>query len=997
MNKISTMSNVAKILFGTCLNLCIFNVHGKSNTTLSIMDDRGVSEDNIETFDMRYYTSDIKANGDTDFYGDKDWFNLEQRLDVLCKFAEYAAPYWGNPNLDKPLLKEDDINDRLSKIKELPITNIRKTIRLESWKAYGYSLNKGKEQEKEWNKWNTDLNSGILNGCLVLNKGKISRQITNMNWRFKFKTRIKEMSSDFVITFQNNKETVFSINFLSDSIILQSWDIKKGMDCKLKKDSEVEIYCDISNSCFFVTVDNKTTECVIANAPSFNTVNEVSLLSLNGITEIDEIYLYNFVENPKNRHTPFSAELCLNEDFENILPMNGWQNLYYDDTDWKTVELPSVHGGLQEKGESYFLRRKVKVGSFERANLKLETLDPGGEIWINGMPVAVINNRHPYNLDVTEYLIPNANNIIAVRVKPYKANHQMLHSPSDPYTGWFLGRTELLLTSKCMIKDVFAHTSVLSDNRAIQKNNVILQYSGDEYYKGSIEINYYPWFPFEDVKKATITKNIEIRPKIDNSFEIDLDIDNPLVWSTDNPSLYKVEVILKDKKGKVIDDYIFTTGIRTIEQKNGNLYINNKVEMLNGAQILGYRYPIETVAKTNRCVDNKTIIRDLLSIKEMNGNMLRIHVHAEKDTIDGINDPRYAEYADQLGVYLLWQTAGWIREGEAWNVDFEGYPKFMKQVYNHPSIVMWEASNHPNRFKKHSVSDTQDYMELIYNTISKVDTSRLISPTSFWQHTHYGNYDGSIDYKGNKIDNPSKVLMEKMMTRGSQDAYSGYGAKWSSIRKAPHSWAASCLKANDKAYFNFEHEESAAQPNWELSKKEPWYRVQSYEWEYEEGSIGRKLDASEWRISQAFQAFSAWESMKKQILIGYDGFSWCSIESGANMFTYQKPLIDPFGVPKLAFYANKQVFNRIWAASDDCDVVYGPNDKISPVIFNLGDECTVNLYIELKDVKGKVYKKKSFKNIFVDKGRSVTRLTPFQFDNVREGCYFINYKLFICE
>ncbi len=74
----------------------------------------------------------------------------------------------------------------------------------------------------------------------------------------------------------------------------------------------------------------------------------------------------------------------------------------------------------------------------------------------------------------------------------------------------------------------------------------------------------------------------------------------------------------------------------------------------------------------------------------------------------------------------------------------------------------------------------------------------------------------------------------------------------------PNKWAASCLAANDKAYFNFEHEESAAQPNWTLAEKEPWFEVQSYEWEYEKGSIGRLLDASEWRISQAFQAFAAW-------------------------------------------------------------------------------------------------------------------------------------------
>ena len=174
-------------------------------------------------------------------------------------------------------------------------------------------------------------------------------------------------------------------------------------------------------------------------------------------------------------------------------------------------------------------------------------------------------------------------------------------------------------------------------------------------------------------------------------------------------------------------------------------------------------------------------------------------------------------------------------------------------------------------------------------------------------------------------------------------------------------------------------------------KKEPWYKLQSYEWGYEEGSIGCKLNAEEWRISQAFQAFAAWESMKKQTLLGYDGFSWCSLESGANMFTYQKPLVDAMGVPKLAFYANKQVFNRIWAASDNVDVVYGPNDSIAPVIFNLGDERTVHLSIELKNEKGKTVERR--KNIHIDKGRSITKLHRFQFKPKPDGCYFIVYTI----
>jgi 23S rRNA C2498 (ribose-2'-O)-methylase RlmM len=174
---------------------------------------------------------------------------------------------------------------------------------------------------------------------------------------------------------------------------------------------------------------------------------------------------------------------------------------------------------------------------------------------------------------------------------------------------------------------------------------------------------------------------------------------------------------------------------------------------------------------------------------------------------------------------------------------------------------------------------------------------------------------------------------------------------------------------------------------------DPWYEVQSYEWDCEKGSIGRNLQCNEWRASQAFQAFSAWESMKMQTLAGVCGYSWCCTESGANMFAYQKPLVDPYYVPKLAFYANKMIFARMWAGSDDVDTVYGPEDCVHPVIFNLDEACTVNLTVELKNTKGKVIEKKIFKNIKVEAGRSVTRLEPFRFKTNSEGCHFIEYKI----
>ena len=133
--------------------------------------------------------------------------------------------------------------------------------------------------------------------------------------------------------------------------------------------------------------------------------------------------------------------------------------------------------------------------------------------------------------------------------------------------------------------------------------------------------------------------------------------------------------------------------------------------------------------------------------------------------------------------------------------------------------------------------------------------------------------------------------------------------------------------------------------------------------------------------------------MKIQTLAGVAGFSWCSLESGPNMFTYQKPLVDPYYVPKLAFHANRMVFGKIWAASDDVDTVYGPGDQICPVVFNLGDACTATLTVELSNEHGKVLERKVFKNVQIEAGRSVTRLEPFRFKSKAAGTRFIVYKL----
>src|SRR5690606_4259467 len=60
----------------------------------------------------------------------------------------------------------------------------------------------------------------------------------------------------------------------------------------------------------------------------------------------------------------------------------------------------------------------------------------------------------------------------------------------------------------------------------------------------------------------------------------------------------------------------------------------------------------------------------------------------------------------------------------------------------------------------------------------------------------------------------------------------------------------------------------------------------------------RELRFEEWELSQAWQAFSAYEAIRKKRWLGYDGFAWCTLRGGGNNGTYMKPLTDYYGTAR---------------------------------------------------------------------------------------------------
>lgn len=912
------------------------------------------------SFEFRAVSADPRADGETDFKGKTATLSTEERVAFLNRYADYAAAWFGDPNLDTLAVSREQSRQVLATVKPQPLPAVRRTLRLdEGWvQAAGPGMNANLPTP-----WRNLAGTKLANGALDLPAGQFELLdlSPSAGWRFELSWRAKLAAPG----------TRAAWRFGSVGGELTALAAADGWHA-------FRLQADLTVKRGYLSQDGaRVAEFALGLTPGPKLALAVEA---TGAWSLDDLVCIDY-RPTENVEAPYAAVVLADDNFEVRPSLEGWSQLDAATAGWAPATLPAVHGGFRQAGEDLYLRRSIDLPAVRRAWLEVEAIDPGGEILLNGKPVATIANRRPVFVEVTPFVQSGAN-LLAIKVNHFELPNPMHHAPDDRAIGWFAGRAALhLLTADAGIRDFRVHTESLeAGGKARQQHRFRIDNAGAETFRGSVRLTYRPWFPADGGEVASQRFPVEVPGKAVGEVALALELPSPELWTPERPALYAVSATLEDAAGKPVDDVVTTTGIRTVAQKDGQFLLNGLPAMLNGAQIMGFRPApaVEDSAKHNRCAPAEVLIREMLAVKNMGGNLLRVHVHAAKDTPDGTNDARIAEMADQLGLALMWCSPSWIREGDERRIDCDAEGEYIRQVYNHPSIVVWEMSNHPNTFKEDDAPDrTHNFVRRTVSSVLAHDSSRLISPTTFWQHAHYGNDLGTVDKKGRPIT-PVPEYTHPLVTRGTQDAVTGYGAEWTKLREWPTGLSADCLQNGIRAWFNFEHEESAAQPNWDLATGWPWHRLRSYEANYEKGSIGRVLSFEEWRASQAWQAFSAAESMRKQIFHGVDGFSWCTIEGGANSGTYEKPLLDPFGHAKLAWHVHKMVFQPVLAASENVDVVYGPADQIAPCVSNLGPARAAALTVTIKAPDGKVLDERSFPDLQLAGGRSLVKLPPFR-------------------
>lgn len=84
---------------------------------------------------------------------------------------------------------------------------------------------------------------------------------------------------------------------------------------------------------------------------SVDVITQFSIES-KGTSFIDDLFIFNHTPTDQVRY-PYVSEVVLDENFQEKPNVADWYSFDFDDKHWKTVKLPSVHGGLRERGSLF--------------------------------------------------------------------------------------------------------------------------------------------------------------------------------------------------------------------------------------------------------------------------------------------------------------------------------------------------------------------------------------------------------------------------------------------------------------------------------------------------------------------------------------------------------------------------------------------------------------------------------------------------------------------
>lgn len=224
-----------------------------------------------------------------------------------------------------------------------------------------------------------------------------------------------------------------------------------------------------------------------------------------------------------------------------------------------------------------------------------------------------------------------------------------------------------------------------------------------------------------DGKKTVASQTV----KAANSSILPMKIKNVKTWSPENPHLYNIEYVVRDGRGNVLDRVSSYAGMRKVELRGKEFYLNNEPYYQRLVLDQGYYPDGLWTAPTD-----EALRRDIEFGKAAGFNGARLH--------QKVFDQRYFYWADRLG-YLTWGESpswemDWTNEIAARNM-IDEWTECVERDYNVTSLVVWSPLN--ETWMNDVDGQRRRLSRDLYFMTKRLDPTRPVATTSGGYHEGY--------------------------------------------------------------------------------------------------------------------------------------------------------------------------------------------------------------------------------------------------------------------
>lgn len=321
-----------------------------------------------------------------------------------------------------------------------------------------------------------------------------------------------------------------------------------------------------------------------------------------------------------------------------------------------------------------------------------------------------------FEFDITDHLVPGIDAELTVEVTAPADKRSIPHGkqrsiPRDDYDGVSFTPTSGIWQSvwlEARGSSYAAAVTVRGDS--LTGFDIVVDVAGDDPAAAPVEITV-----------VGSEESATLRPAGEGRAIGRLEVVEPKLWCPADPHLYQLKVTVG---GGVPDEVVVTAGLRRIETRGEQLYLNGQRLYIRGVLDQGYWPDTGLTAPSAEALRH-----DITLARELGYNLVRKHLKFE--------EPLWLHEADRTGMLVWAEPACPSRYSPAAAAAFEAQISAMVQRDgNHPSIIIWGLYNEEwgLDWDIPGSKERAEAAAAAYDKLRALDDSRPIVENSGWSH-----------------------------------------------------------------------------------------------------------------------------------------------------------------------------------------------------------------------------------------------------------------------